>query len=53
MHPEETLTALTELVDEGKIRTFGCSNETSWGLMKGLWTSDKGSLTRYETVQIK
>ena len=51
MHPEETLTALTELVDEGKIRTFGCSNETSWGLMKGLWTSDKGSLNRYETVQ--
>ena len=51
MHPEETLIALTELVDEGKIRTFGCSNETSWGLMKGLWTSDKGSLNRYETVQ--
>jgi len=51
MRPEETLEALTELVKQGKIRAFGCSNETCWGLMKSLWTSEKNSLGRMETVQ--
>ena len=51
MQAEEILAALTDLVDQGKIRSFGCSNETSWGLMKGLWASEKNELSRYETVQ--
>lgn len=48
---EETLGALNELVDEGKIRVPGCSNETSWGVMKSLWTANRLGIRRYETVQ--
>ncbi len=48
---EVTLRALTELVQAGKVRHIGCSNETAYGLMKGLWTSDLHGLERYETIQ--
>ncbi len=48
---EHTLRALTELVDAGKVRYVGCSNENAWGLMKGLWTSDLHGLARYQTIQ--
>lgn len=48
---EETLRALEELVDAGKVRVLGCSNETSWGLTKSLWMADKHGLPRYETIQ--
>ena len=51
MNADETLNVLTDLIDQGKIRVIGCSNETCWGLMKGLWSSDKNGLARYETVQ--
>ena len=37
---EEVLGVLTELRDAGKVRVVGCSNETSWGLMKSLWTAE-------------
>jgi aryl-alcohol dehydrogenase-like predicted oxidoreductase len=42
---------LTALVKQGKVRAVGCSNETSWGLMKSLWTSEKHGLARHDTVQ--
>lgn len=48
---EETLSALEELIQAGKIRVIGCSNETSWGLMKSLQASEKFDLPRYNTVQ--
>ncbi len=48
---EETLRALSELVQSGKVRYVGCSNENAYGLMKGLWTSDLHGLARYETIQ--
>jgi len=48
---EETLRALDELVREGKVRIVGCSNETTWGLTKGLWASDVHGLARCETIQ--
>ena len=48
---EETLAALTELQAAGKVRVIGCSNETSWGVMKSLWASDVHGLARYDTVQ--
>jgi len=51
MRYEDTLSVLTELVEAGKVRTVGCSNETSWGLMKSLWASESNGLTRYDTVQ--
>ena len=51
MRQEETLGALTQLVDQGKVRAIGCSNETSWGLMKNLWESEKHGLQRFDSVQ--
>jgi len=48
---EETLAALTELKQAGKVRVIGCSNETSWGLMKSLWSAEKHGLERYNSVQ--
>jgi aryl-alcohol dehydrogenase-like predicted oxidoreductase len=48
---EETLEALTQLIEAGKIRYAGCSNETAYGLTKSLWMSDKLGLARYETIQ--
>ncbi len=38
---EEHMRALDDLVEAGKVRVLGCSNETSWGLMKSLAASDK------------
>ncbi|MEM0925386.1 MAG: aldo/keto reductase [Planctomycetota bacterium] len=48
---EEVLGILSELKDQGKIRSLGASNETSWGLMKACWASDVCDVERYETVQ--
>ncbi|GIW42560.1 MAG: aldo/keto reductase [Candidatus Binatia bacterium] len=48
---EETLEALTRLVEEGKVRYVGCSNETAYGLTKSLWVSEREGFVRYETIQ--
>lgn len=48
---EDTLEALTELEAEGKIRAAGASNETAWGLMKALASSEKYGTVRYHTIQ--
>jgi aryl-alcohol dehydrogenase-like predicted oxidoreductase len=48
---EETMMALDELVESGKVRYLGCSNETSWGLTKSLWASDVNGLARFDTIQ--
>lgn len=48
---EETLEALTRLVDEGKVRYVGCSNETAYGLTKSLWVAEVTGLVRFETIQ--
>jgi len=48
---EEVLEALTHLKRCGKVRVIGCSNETSWGLMKSLWAADLHDVERYQTVQ--
>ncbi len=48
---EEALRALDDLVEAGKVRVIGCSNETSWGLMKSLSVSEREGLARYETIQ--
>jgi len=48
---EEILFCLDELVDEGKIRVFGSSNETPWGTMKAQSTAEQLGTRRYETIQ--
>ncbi|MFQ5887027.1 MAG: aldo/keto reductase [Anaerolineae bacterium] len=48
---EETLRALDDLVHQGKVRYLGCSNYPAWRLCRALWTSDRLSLARYESLQ--
>jgi aryl-alcohol dehydrogenase-like predicted oxidoreductase len=48
---EEVMEVLDDLVRIGKVRIIGCSNETSWGLMKSLSVSDKLGGARYQTIQ--
>ena len=48
---EPVMRALDDLIDAGKVRVLGCSNETAWGLMKGLAASEAHGLARYETIQ--
>ena len=48
---EETMEVLDELVRAGKVRITGCSNETSWGLMKSIAASERLGVTRYQTIQ--
>ena len=47
----EVIHTLSELVREGKIRTFGLSNETPWGLMRYLNESDKAGSMRPVSIQ--
>jgi len=48
---EETLGALKELVEAGKIRAVGLSNDTPWGVMKCLELADRLGLPRVASVQ--
>ncbi len=48
---EETMDVLDELVRDGKVRITGCSNETSWGLMKSIATAERLGTARYQTIQ--
>jgi aryl-alcohol dehydrogenase-like predicted oxidoreductase len=48
---DETMETLDELVSAGKVRVLGCSNETSWGLMKSIEASERNGFARYRTIQ--
>ena len=48
---QEILETMQELVKEGKIRHFGVSNETPWGLMRFLNESEKHDLPRCRSIQ--
>ena len=48
---EVTLRALDDLVRQGKVRYFGCSNFTGWQLMKALAISDKNNCERFMTLE--
>ena len=47
----ETLAVFDELVKAGRIRHFGLSNESSWGVMKYLAESERGAGPRAATLQ--
>ncbi len=48
---EETLSALSELVDEGKVLYLGASSMYAWQMAKMLYTADKLGLHRFVTMQ--
>lgn len=48
---EETLSALDDLIHQGKVRYIGCSNYPAWRLMQALWTSDRFHLARFDSLQ--
>lgn len=48
---EETLGVLQELVQAGKIRAIGLSNETPWGVMKCLSLSERLNLPHVASIQ--
>ena len=49
--PRESLEALAELVEEGKIRYIGLSNEWPWGVMQFLNAAREFDLPRIVTMQ--
>ena len=51
MRAVDTLGVLDELVKEGKVRSVGLSNDTSYGVMKSLWTADSHGLQPIDTIQ--
>jgi aryl-alcohol dehydrogenase-like predicted oxidoreductase len=48
---DETMETLDELIRAGKIRVIGCSNETTWGLMKSIAAAERLGTARYHTIQ--
>lgn len=48
---EETLQALNDLVQQGKVRYIGCSNFAAWQLLHSLWISDVDRLASFVSVQ--
>lgn len=48
---EETLSALDDLVEQGKVRYIGASNYPAWRLMEALWHSDKRGFARFDSYQ--
>jgi 1-deoxyxylulose-5-phosphate synthase len=48
---EETLSALTDLVRQGKIRYIGCSTHPAWRVMNALMVSELKGLVRYVSEQ--
>ena len=48
---EETLYALSEQVQAGKVRTIGISNETAWGAMKFLQLAEQLGLSKIVSIQ--
>jgi aryl-alcohol dehydrogenase-like predicted oxidoreductase len=48
---EETLSALDDLVRQGKVRYIGASNLAAWQLMKALGISERRGLARFSSLQ--
>jgi aryl-alcohol dehydrogenase-like predicted oxidoreductase len=48
---EESLKAFDELVQEGKVRYLGTSNDSAYGLTKANETSKRLGISRFESIQ--
>jgi len=51
VHIEETLSALTDLVRQGKIRYVGCSTFPAWAVMEAIMISELKGYVRFATEQ--
>lgn len=50
-HMVDMLEAADRLIKEGKIRSFGLSNETCWGISRWVFAAEKHGLPRVVTTQ--
>ena len=48
---EETLRVLDDLVTQGKIRYFGCSNFSAWQVCESIWTSKELGIQTFISAQ--
>ncbi|MHB8625126.1 MAG: aldo/keto reductase [Aggregatilineales bacterium] len=48
---EETLSALDDLIHQGKVSYIGASQMPAWLMVKALWISDRNHLHRFDWVQ--
>lgn len=48
---EETLSAYSDLVRQGKVRYIGCSNHSAWRIVESLWAADRHGYERYVSLQ--
>ncbi len=48
---QESLSAMSDLVAEGKVRTVGLSNETPWGVMESCRLANEFDIPRVVSVQ--
>ena len=48
---DETLTAMNELVTEGKVRYIGCSHFSGWQLVDAAWRARSTGLQRFISTQ--
>ena len=48
---EETLSVLTDLVREGKVRYLGCSNLKGWQIADAAWTAQSAGLEAFVSAQ--
>jgi aryl-alcohol dehydrogenase-like predicted oxidoreductase len=50
---EETLSALDDLVRQGKVRYAGCSNYAGYRLVESLWAAERRGLEPFVSVQLQ
>jgi aryl-alcohol dehydrogenase-like predicted oxidoreductase len=50
---DETLSALDDLVRQGKVRYIGCSNYAGYRLVESLWAADRLRLEPYRAIQLQ
>jgi aryl-alcohol dehydrogenase-like predicted oxidoreductase len=48
---DETLAALDQLVQRGKVLYVGASNYPAWRFMEALWSADVNGTVRYDSLQ--
>lgn len=48
---DAVISVMNDLVKEGKIRYFGVSNETPWGLMKQIHAAEKSDSIKIQSIQ--